>query len=393
MSFQSINPMSQTVAFHLTHDCNLRCTYCYAGDKQTRHMTTSIADQAIDFVLNEARAAGTENLTVMFFGGEPLLRLDLLCMICQWFEDRSDGIDVSFSMSTNGVLLNKASIERLATHRVYVSMSIDGIPSVQDHQRPFPDGSGSSQAVARAVPLLLEWNPCADSRFVVTPYSAPHVSESVQWIAEQGFSYITLAMDFGADWTMDDFKVLKKELKRTATWYEKRLSDNRAVYLNCFDERISSRTKKPLECQERCAIGIGQYSIAPSGNLYPCVQFVGTDDNQDYIIGTIADGFNHNKRKEIFETSEREKPECEGCKLTGRCSSWCACSNFSTLGCIDRASPIVCEYERIVMPIADNIANTLWKKRSRPFIHRFYNPAFPVLNFAEQLIIKEASNG
>ncbi|MBF0197686.1 MAG: SPASM domain-containing protein [Planctomycetes bacterium] len=367
----------------------MSCDYCYAGEKRSIHMRQEIAEKAVEFVLREAQIKQIESLNIMFFGGEPLLCMDLLCTICQLFETKSSISSVSYSLSTNGILLNPANIEKLSKHRVYVSLSLDGAPDVQDQQRPFSDGRGSSEVLTQNIPRLLEWNPCADSRFVVTPATAGGVSNSVFWIASQGFKYITMALDYSAHWNMADLAVLKNQLKIIGKWYEQKLIDNKPIYLNCFDERISSRTKPPLGCFERCSVGIGQYSIAPSGRIYPCVQFVGDDSAHDYVIGDIHNGFDERKRSRIFELGEQEKPECSGCQLAGRCSSWCACSNWSSSGQIDRASPIVCEFERIIMPIADKIGNKLWKKRSRPFIHRFYNPAFPVLDFAEQLIVEE----
>ena len=47
--------------------------------------------------------------------------------------------------------------------------------------------------------------------------------------------------------------------------------------LRFFDERIRTRTFKPLSAHERCHIGDRQFSIAPDGALYPCIQFVTTE--------------------------------------------------------------------------------------------------------------------
>ena len=52
-------------------------------------------------------------------------------------------------------------------------------------------------------------------------------------------------------------------------------------------------------------------------------------------------------------------------------------------GSIEKASPIVCHHERLLMPIADKVANRLWKKRSQLFIHKHYNPLYPVISHLE----------
>jgi len=62
------------VTLVLTHDCNLRCGYCYAGRKFRRAMTWEVARRAIDMALAEP-APWTD---LSFFGGEPLLKRPLM---------------------------------------------------------------------------------------------------------------------------------------------------------------------------------------------------------------------------------------------------------------------------------------------------------------------------
>ena len=51
--------------FHLTHNCNLRCDYCYTGDKFGRGMSEATADRAVDFVVAEAEARGADRIQVV----------------------------------------------------------------------------------------------------------------------------------------------------------------------------------------------------------------------------------------------------------------------------------------------------------------------------------------
>jgi len=52
-------------------------------------------------------------------------------------------------------------------------------------------------------------------------------------------------------------------------------------------------------------------------------------------------------------------------------------------GTIQKASPVVCHHERILMPIVDEVANRLWKKRSRMFVHKHYNEDYPIISHLE----------
>ena len=65
----------KALCLHVAHDCNLRCTYCFAstGDfgQGRKIMPPEIAKKAIDFVI--ARSGQRHNIEVDFFGGEPLM--------------------------------------------------------------------------------------------------------------------------------------------------------------------------------------------------------------------------------------------------------------------------------------------------------------------------------
>ena len=69
----------KALCLHVSHDCNLRCRYCFAstGDFGTGHrmtMTPETAKRAIDWVV--AKSGKRRNIEVDFFGGEPLMALD-----------------------------------------------------------------------------------------------------------------------------------------------------------------------------------------------------------------------------------------------------------------------------------------------------------------------------
>jgi uncharacterized protein len=56
----------------ITHDCNLRYIYCYAGSKSDRAVPMEFGRKAVDRAIASTRTGGALDLS--FFGGEPLLR-------------------------------------------------------------------------------------------------------------------------------------------------------------------------------------------------------------------------------------------------------------------------------------------------------------------------------
>lgn len=64
----------KALCLHISHDCNLRCKYCFAstgnfGGERTM-MSSEVGKKAIDFLIEKSK--NRRNLEVDFFGGEPL---------------------------------------------------------------------------------------------------------------------------------------------------------------------------------------------------------------------------------------------------------------------------------------------------------------------------------
>ncbi len=95
------------VTFVLTHDCNLGCSYCYAGRKFRKSMSREVRDQALDLAFGDV-AAGTK-MSLCYFGGEPTLEWDLLVETAakarQLAEER--GVLLVQSVTTNGTTRNR----------------------------------------------------------------------------------------------------------------------------------------------------------------------------------------------------------------------------------------------------------------------------------------------
>jgi len=380
--------MSQiAVAFHLTHQCNLRCDYCYTGEKLNLPMNRATAAAGIELSLAEAQRRQATHLDITFFGGEPLIEMDLLCFIADQLLARTpERIVLNMKLSTNGTLLTKERLQSLNQRKIYVSLSVDGPPEIHDRQRKNAAGKGTSAAVIAAAKRLLKQNPCANVTCVLQPDTADYADECIDFLFGLGFRYFNLTLNYSANWTLKDMNVLEKAYRRVADWYEARTLEGATFYLSSFDERIKSHTLVPATSEEKCSLGKRQISIAPDGAIYPCLQFVTTEGLPEFMIGhVLKGGLQDDCRQHISSCASAPKEECSGCKVKSRCGSWCACINYASTGTITAASPVLCYYERRILPVVDELAAKLYRRRSRRFLHKHYNPDYPLLDYAEQL--------
>ncbi len=372
-----------SITFHLTHDCNLDCDYCYTGEKLSIPMTRDIANQSIDFVLREVESKNIERLEITFFGGEPLLEKQHIFYLQDQLNSKIKNCNIFYRMSTNGILITDALMKELFDRKIYTSLSLDGNIDVQNKHRLNKGGKSNFPKVVNAAKIMLKYNPATNVTAVIAPDTCISLADSVDFLYELGFRYITTTLDYSAQWEIADFNKLKKSYQKLAQWYEQKMLNNERFYLSFFDERIKTRTEKPLEKHERCNIGQNSFSIAPNGELFPCIQFVKTEGNPEYMIGHVRQGVDESCNNHIYCCSENPKPECAGCALESRCSKWCSCINYMTTGSIEKASPILCYNEQILIEIVDKTADRLWKKRSNMFIHKHYNPDYAIISHYE----------
>lgn len=369
-------------ALHLTLGCNLRCTYCFAGTKVNQSMTPEVALQAIRFLGEQARG---RVLRVTFFGGEPLLQFDLIRLVVE--QGRAD---VRFHMITNGTLLSEERIEFFRRHGVSYTLSLDGAQAAQDLERRTAGGRGSFALVMARVPKILEADPYVKVNMVVTPRNASHLAEGVRFLHGTGFRYLDIGPDFGADWDAKSFAVLRKQYRKVATYYVEAHRRGRKITITLLDDKIRAHALNDGRSHgtpSACDAGESMLSIAPSGRIYPCVQSVGDDGPADleHSIGDVFGGI-HPARRNAFRSRVEDPPEeCQGCAFFTRCHNYCACSNLRATGDPGKPSAFLCEHERMLIPIADRAAETLWRERNPLFIDRIYNRAHALLSYVEEL--------
>ncbi len=184
--------------FSLTDACNLDCKYCFAdaeyhppGSKEPIHDPLSTKD--VCDIIDNIYEAGTE--IVMFAGGEPTLREDLVDIV------RYTSTRMSVAMNTNGYLLDgKYCSELAAAGLSQVKVSVDGMEKNHDWNR----GEGSFKRVIDAVNNF--------KRVGVPKVMMIMTLSSVNY--DELETVLELSMNMGVDFTMVEFLPLGKAAER-----------------------------------------------------------------------------------------------------------------------------------------------------------------------------------
>ena len=365
------------LTLHITNKCNMRCGYCYAF-RGNGSMTRDTAFAAVDM----AASAAAPSCGLVFFGGEPLIERELICDIVTYSQQvrKKTGKTFFYKITTNGTLLDEEFLKFSRDVNMIVGFSHDGL--AQDDFRVFNDGGGTSAVLEDKIPLLIHYQPYALAMCVVNPETAGKLSASIKYLFDRGFRYLIVSPNYerSAPWDRLSLAKLEAEYKKLGDLYIDWTRKDVKFYLSCFEMKISSHLRGDEYCEDRCRLGKKQISVAPDGKLYPCVQFVGENE---YEMGDVFSGIDMEKRKIIGGKGSTDAPECADCAVKKRCNHTCGCLNRQATGSIDRVSPVQCTHERMLLPIADKIAEKLYKERNPLFLHKHYNKLYPVLSLIE----------
>jgi uncharacterized protein len=326
-----VEPAPQSISLNVSSSCNLSCSYCYAArgsfqGAQPDPMPWEVARGAIDKLL--CGADPLSPVTVGFLGGEPFVNRQLIQRAVEYAAEEGSkrGLDVRFSVTTNGTLLHEEDVELLRKHRFAVTVSVDGGEQIQNLQRPASGGKrGSYQMLFDATRSLLRNPGLAQvaARATVTrgEFNLGERFEAVLSIGfrEMGFAPLRAAKADGdalrdEDWPryLDAMvEIAKSELERAYQGVSIRLS-NLAVALKQLHRGASS----PYPC----GAGGGYFSVAANGDWYACHRAIGSST---FRVGN-NEALDLNQRREFLRDRHvHSQPACRQCWARYLCSGGC----------------------------------------------------------------------
>jgi uncharacterized protein len=323
----------------VNHACNLRCSYCYTGEKIRRPLSLEIGRKAIDRALRSLGRDGT--LELAFFGGEPLIEAELVLDLVHYARSEADNRDVhlAVSMTTNGTIESPASWSVMTLPELELAISHDGLPSTHDGHRVTVDGLPSSFRVQNTMARLIDAGKEFRVVMVVQPCSVESLPEGMEFLYTLGVRRFDPSLNLWTTWTRADGERLKYAIRRAADFWGDRLPE---CSVSWFDEKAARAAGIPLTETARCGFGHAEIAVTPAGNLFPCERLVGADEpsNPMRLSGHVFDGDDFLGHPSLPGMSPAE---CAPCTLQSLCSTkTCRCSNYIRTGDVNRPDGLLC---------------------------------------------------
>lgn len=354
IDFKKRKTVVKALCLHIAHDCNLACRYCFADEgeyhgQKRELMSLEVGKKAIDFLIENS--GNRVNLEVDFFGGEPLMNFDVVKEIVAYgrSKEKAHNKNFRFTLTTNGVLLNDDVIEFCNKEISNVVLSLDGRKCIHDSMRPTRNGRGSYDIIVPKFKEFVEKR--GDKSYYVRGTFTRHnldFTEDFKLMADLGFKEISIEPVVAAEDA--DYAIREEDIDTICKEYDKLALDiierhkvgkpvtffHYMMDLNggpCVYKRLSG-----------CGSGTEYLAVTPTGELYPCHQFVGIDD---FSMGSVFDGIRRDDIVDEFKLCNvYAKDKCRDCFARFYCSGGCAANSYQFHGSILDAYDIGCKLQQ-----------------------------------------------
>ena len=316
----------------LTHRCNLNCIYCFEQKDCKHELSFDVACKCVDEIIDTYCVSNNNAVNLNFFGGEPLLKFELIKDIYNYVQARYPTCDVSFFASTNGTLLtNEMKVwfsER--KDRFCLGLSLDGDRDTQNYNR-----SNSFDRID--IKYFADNWPTQSFKLTISEYSVQNYAHNVIFIHSFGVGINGGDICVGNyHWDNETYlSFFAKQLRLLVDFYV----EHPEYKNNLFDVDLALYASERGN-RKSCGCGSSISYYETDGMKYPCT-----------FLAPMA--FPPNDIKEILKTDFNDAAQftdisCKDtCLIYNICHS-CAAENYMINGTFSRYNKRNCGIKKIV---------------------------------------------
>lgn len=359
------NRKAMSVTFIVTHQCNLRCTYCYEHNKSDREMSFETAKACIDYLFKMdaenhpyVNPVKTDCLVLDFIGGEPFLKIELINDIVNYMRDKAIKLNhrwatnYMISMSTNGVLYDSPAVQQFLADndgRTSISVTVDGDKETHDRCRVDCNGCGSYDRAAAAFRDLETKFGHNGSKFTIAPANVANVFSACSYIIKEfDLKLFHCNCVYEEGWNEELAGILYTQLKQFADWMieTERYKD---TYVSIFDP-IIGHPMTDKDTQNWCGGTGAMLAFDVDGTCYPCVRYapLSIGNREPFRIGDAWNGIavlpEDKARVDFINNITRQSQstdECINCPIAQGCG-WCSAYNYEATGSPNKRVTYIC---------------------------------------------------
>ena len=303
-----------------TLDCNFRCVYCYETRRKGK-MSDETQSNIVKLV--ERRASEIKNFEVTWYGGEPLLCMDVISNLSGHFARICEQNHVQYHafIITNGYLLTPQIAEDLKRFKISgAQITIDGPKEIHEKRRVNRNEMGSFERILDNVNMLISKGFEVIIRVNVDKSNERDVSELLEVLGRRLMSK-KVKITFGQ---VSAYTEACKGMASSCFGNED-FAAKLLEYYKILDQHGFGETNKfpyPFaKLSYCCAEQLNSFVVDPDGMLYKCWNDVG---NSGSSVGNVNDPAMDSANDKCGRWLCRKLPDrCRNCNILPICAGGC----------------------------------------------------------------------
>lgn len=370
---ESIDRNLSQMTLELTQRCNLRCKYCIYQDEngkfrnfsESNDMSLNIAQKALDYAVNHAQ---DKDFYLTFYGGEPLLKFDLISQCVEYLKSKKMKNNIFYSTTTNLTLMTKEKAEYFASLSNFsVVCSIDGDEEIHDANRVTINNTGSHALAINGLKNLVEAygrenvSQILINMVLTEPYTKEKFDRIQNFIDTCPYIFPEMTIMYSyADYgkTSDDETKLNLPNNKALEywnpvqkWEQDKQDNNKSLFstnnrhrsfLKVHNRELSNRPIKGYLFNACCIPASRKIYVTTNGDFQACEQM-----GQAPVIGNVFKGIDIDtiQQKFINEYENKSIPDCSQCWAIRLCNL-CYARCYNNEGIDIKTKRVKCFHER-----------------------------------------------
>lgn len=334
----------------LTNKCNFNCTYCFEKNKKKDDMNKETIKKAIDLLFLDNK---NDKKTISFFGGEPLLRVDLIEYAINYIKQNNWYDLTEFSITTNGSLYNDRIMEIIKQNNIHIMTSVDGIKEIHDKNRVTIDNKPTFDLIMDKVNMYKDQKSISSFKNTITKETVKDYFDFYKYCNNNNLNLTTTIVadekvGFNNDDDVDELMDIYEDI---CTYYINSIKQNKFVQIPPFLRSFAS-LYPDLRSDDYCPIN-EKFTVDTNGDMYICHRFCGDDK---FIVGNIN---NIQSLNPIHYN--KDLSNCNECWAKKICLGGCIHENYIYSGNIYKSTYTLCKLRKSCIKLTVSVYGSLCK--------------------------------
>lgn len=327
----TMNLYPEKLAFIIapTMKCNLSCIYCFeANSVKNNGFDEVVCNDVFEYIKNKViKNKNLKYLTIDWFGGEPMLKYDLIVEFSQKLIKLCEGHNVKYSacMLSNGVLLTK---EKAKVLKEVCKVNSIQIPLDGTKERYCQFKRTNGETFDKVLQNVVDASDILDLHIRLNTNRNNY--DDIKALTKH--LLVDLKLGSKVKLYIAELKYFEgyTNFEKTSCYENENFTKIKLEFIDYVRNELGiSDFKYAHQKPKRVSCGLCKYNnmvIGPNGELYKCEHHVG---REDLVVGSCKEGRYYTDTEMNFVSTEI-KDRCKKCKLLPLCYG--GCRNESIIG-------------------------------------------------------------